>query len=56
VATLNLGGVSLRAVELARLLHLLETVLSTLLSLLAVVGVGDGGLCKADQRATSSYV
>jgi hypothetical protein len=41
---LHVVEVSLLTLELAGLLHFLETILRTLLSLLAIVGVGDGGL------------
>lgn len=44
MATLNLSGVSLCAVDFAAGFHVVEAVLSALLSLLRVVRVGDSAL------------
>ena len=45
MAALDLAGVSLGAVDLALLVHVVEALLGALTSLLRVVGVGDGALC-----------
>ena len=49
MAALNLAGMGFGAINLAALVHVLETLAGGLASLLGVVGVGDGTLCIAYQ-------